>query len=217
MGMFDAARLTLEARLALVDRLCDLIHGRYRGRATSGIRSWVRADPAVLAQVGVPVPPPDLAAWWRALYDKVDGLKLSTQRDKRVLAGMVRQLAGGDEAEGAAWALRLIPEVSHAEFGHFIVTGAVLARDRAWERAGVVELKEEAPEARLPTLALLRDIGVFDCHAGRRWGGFEEFIRKGMVVTPEAPVADLVGGHSMIELTEFYSKVKAVTGSKRFR
>lgn len=217
LGMFDESK-GIDERLVCVDKLCGLMNGAWRGRATSNIRCWMRADPVVLAELGIETPDlnfGDQARWWREMYDRVDGLNLATVRDKRVMRTIAREIAGEDT--DISWILRLIPEVSHAEFKHFLVTGAVMARDRMWEPCGPPQSGLMGCEG-LPSFEDMKLIGVFDCHSGKGKGGFHEFVSKGSVISNSvlAPINELVGGKSMKELGDIYVKVKSATGSKRF-
>ena len=215
LGMFDPSK-DIDERLLQVDKLCERMNGAWRGRATSNIRCWVSADPAVLAKLGVDPPDPASMLWWKGMYDRLDGLNLATVRDKRVMMTVVRQVAG--DAVDISWALRLIQEVSHPEFKHFLLTGAALARRKVWESCGPPPQCDSLGCKELPSFEAMKAIGVFDCHSGRGKGGFHEFVLNGSLVDTLvlAPIDDLVGGKSLKELGDIYVKVKTVTGSKRF-
>ena len=215
LGMFDKSKGIAE-RLGKVDKLCELMNGAFRGRATSNIRCWMLADHTVLTELGIDSPDPNMAQWWRDVYNRLEGLNLATVRDKRVMITMVRHIAGDADI---SWIHLLIPDISHAEFKHFLITGAVLARSRAWEVCGPPPKCNGLGCERLPSFKDMKLIGVFDCHSGKGKGGFQEFVSNGCLIDDLvlAPIDNLVGGKSMKELGDIYVKVKTRTGSKRFR
>jgi len=198
--MFDSK--DLNEQLSIVDNYCNEIHGCYRGRVASCINSWFSTDPTILEKLQIP-PPPQIEHLSRDAIENMMKCKLTSIKGKREFKAITKGV------KDIPWVQYMIDAVSHVEFNKLLYYSTVALSE--YEIENDIECVYNG-EISLPSMQDLDDIGVLDCHSGK--GDFNEFLKKGVLVTNKAPIN--IYGLNGDELESMYIRVKEEIGSRRY-